>query len=244
SLQRSSCSVLVETNDSKLVLDCGVGTMHRLLQAKITIDEVTHMFFSHFHPDHTAEFVPFLFASKYPKSARRTTPLHVVAGKGVKRFYENLKHVFGEWIDLGVGLLDLIELDITSGDIRCFSDITVQSMPVRHRKESLAFRITGPEGTSVVYSGDTDVCQGLVRIAKDADLFICESAMPDGKKVDGHLTPSLAGEIATRANVKKLVLTHLYPACDKVDIEKQCRKTYRGPLVVARDLLVFVLNRP
>ena len=51
------------------------------------------------------------------------------------------------------------------------------------------------------------------------------------------LTPSLAGEIATQANVRKLVLTHFYPECDHVDIEMECRKTYTGPLVLAEDLM-------
>ena len=68
--------------------------------------------------------------------------------------------------------------------------------------------------------------------------------MPDDLKVDGHLTPSLAGDIATRANVKKLVLTHLYPECDTKDIEKECRRTYQGPLVLAEDLMRFNVGRP
>ena len=51
------------------------------------------------------------------------------------------------------------------------------------------------------------------------------------------MTPGLAGEIATRANVRKLVLTHFYPECDKADIFSQCRKTYKGPLILAEDLM-------
>jgi len=53
-----------------------------------------------------------------------------------------------------------------------------------------------------------DFSDNLVALAKDTDLLICESALPDELKVKGHLTPSLAGEIATHANVGKLVLTH------------------------------------
>ena len=53
----------------------------------------------------------------------------------------------------------------------------------------------------------------------------------------GHLTPSLAGEIASAARVKKLVLTHFYPECDRADISDQCRKTYSGPLILAEDLM-------
>jgi ribonuclease BN (tRNA processing enzyme) len=113
----------------------------------------------------------------------------------------------------------------------------VDALPVERDAESLAFRITSPSGQSVVYSGDTDYSDNLIVLAKDADLLICESAFPDQFKVDGHLTPSIAGKIATRANVRKLVLTHFYPECDQADIKKQCRKTYSGSLVLAEDLL-------
>jgi ribonuclease BN (tRNA processing enzyme) len=51
------------------------------------------------------------------------------------------------------------------------------------------------------------------------------------------MTPSLAGEIASRAKVGQLVLTHFYPKCDHTDIKKQCRKTYDGPLILAEDLM-------
>jgi ribonuclease BN (tRNA processing enzyme) len=56
-------------------------------------------------------------------------------------------------------------------------------------------------------------------------------------KVDGHLTPGIAGSIAEEACVKHLVLTHFYPECDDVDIEKECRKTYTGLLTIGSDLL-------
>jgi ribonuclease BN (tRNA processing enzyme) len=87
-------------------------------------------------------------------------------------------------------------------------------MPVAHRPESLAYRIIDRNGKALVYSGDTDVCDGLTAIAADADLMICESAFPDDQKVDGHLTPSLAGRVAQAAAVKRLVLTHFYPVCE------------------------------
>ncbi|RLB88140.1 MAG: MBL fold metallo-hydrolase, partial [Deltaproteobacteria bacterium] len=83
----------------------------------------------------------------------------------------------------------------------------------------------------------------LVSLSTDADLLICESAMPDGMKVPGHLTPSLAGRIAAEAGVKRLVLTHFYPECESVDLYEQCRKTYQGPLLLARDLMEIVLDR-
>jgi ribonuclease BN (tRNA processing enzyme) len=215
--------------------------MRRMLRADTTLWDVSYIFYSHLHPDHTAELVPFLFASKYPEKTHRRHPLTIIAGRGFLDFFKGLRAVFGEWINIGPGLLSIIELDNTTKDVRTFEDFSVGSMPVDHRPESLAYRITGPGGKSVVYSGDTDVCDSLADIAKDADLFICESALPDALKTEGHLTPSRAGKIAATAKVGKLVLTHLYPECDTVDIEKECRKTYNGPLVLAEDLMTFRL---
>ena len=241
SLERSSCSVLLEIDNQKMVIDMGPGTMRRLLRAGTTISQVSHIFLSHFHPDHSSELVPFLFASKYPAHARRRTPLTIVAGTGFSDFFSGLGAVYQEWIDIGPDLLKIIELDNTARAIQSFDNFELGSMPVMHRPESLAYRITAPHGGSVVYSGDTDVCDNLVDIAENAGLFICESAFPDDSKKEGHLTPSRAGDIASRSNVRKLVLTHFYPECETVDIEKECRKTYSGPLALAQDLMEFKL---
>ena len=237
SLKRSSCSILMKIRDKFLVFDSGAGTMHKLLENGVEIFDVSFVFYSHFHPDHTAELVPFLFANKYPDGSRRKIPLTLMAGKGFATFYNNLKNVYGHWIELAPGLLTIVELDNTGYDMREFDDFKVESFPVEHNPESIAYRITSPGGISMVYSGDTDFSENLVTLSKDADLLICESALPDELKVKGHLTPSLAGEIADRANVRKLVLTHFYPECDHVDIEKECRKTYSGPLLLAEDLM-------
>jgi len=241
SLRRSSCSVLMRINDKVLLFDSGAGTIRRLLEAETSIFDVSFIFYSHFHPDHTGELVPFLFANKYPDGTRRQIPITFVAGKGFSAFYDKLKMVYGPWIELAPGLINIVELDNNTRDTCSFDDFIVESLPVEHNEESIAYRITSPNGISVVYSGDTDFSHNLVTLSRDADLLICESALPDDLKVKGHLTPSLAGEIASLANVRKLVLTHFYPECDLVDIEKQCRKTFAGPLVLAEDLMKIEL---
>lgn len=237
SLKRSACSVLIEVKDQKVLIDCGPGTMRRLLEAGVSIFELTHLCFSHFHPDHTSELVPLLFATKYPDGDQRQKPLTLVAGQGVKSFYEGLQAVYGQWIQLAPGLLRIQELATNKPVTLAMEGFTLQSIPVEHNPESIAFRINGPESKAVVYSGDTDFSENLVNLANGADLLICESAFPDAAKVPGHLSPSAAGEIAHRANVGQLVLTHFYPECDQADLISECRKTYAGPLVLAEDLL-------
>ncbi|MDI6686791.1 MAG: ribonuclease Z [Desulfobacterales bacterium] len=241
SLKRSSCSVLMETGGAKLLFDCGSGTMRRLLETGTKIFDISFIFFSHIHPDHTGELASFLFATKYPETERRQKPLTIVAGSGFSEFYTRLKNVYGEWIEFKPGLLNIVEMDNKGKDSIDFGDFAVKSIPVEHNDESIAYRITGLGKKSVVYSGDTDFSDNLVDLAKNADILICESALPDELKAAGHLTPSLAGRIARQANVKKLVLTHFYPECDQVDIEKQCRMTWSGPLVLAEDLIKIEL---
>ncbi len=241
SLERSSCAVLVTTGKSRILLDSGAGTMRRMLEAGTTIFELSHIIYSHFHPDHTGELVPLLFATKYPDRRRRRSPLSLCAGEGLVCFINGLKRVYGNWIELEPGLLDLIELDIHGPDKLYFKDFTVESIPVTHNPESIAVRITSSMGSSVVYSGDTDACESLVTLSQDANLLICESALPDDQKVDGHLTPSLAGAIASRAGVAQLVLTHFYPECEQADIVQECRKSYSGPLLLAHDLMELEL---
>ena len=237
SLKRSACSVMITTGHSVIVMDCGPGTMRRLTEAKTAVTDVSHVFFSHFHPDHTGELAAFIFANKYPDRHRRKRPLTLVAGEGFFDFFNKLKTVYGRWIELAPDCFTLLEMGSERADSSEFSDFSVESVPVDHNPESLAFKITGQDKKTVVYSGDTDFSDNLVELARGADLLICESAFPAALKVSGHLTPPEAGTIATRAGVKSLILTHFYPECDQVDMIAECRQNWSGPLTLATDLM-------
>jgi ribonuclease BN (tRNA processing enzyme) len=241
-LDRCASAVLIEIDSVKILIDLGPGTLHRLLQAGVTIFDLTHIFISHFHPDHTAELVPLIFATKYPDGSRRHGRLNVFGGTGFKQFYQGLQSAYGNWIVLPQEQLSLHEIDTLDGEVFHLDRVQITARPMNHRPESLGYRIQTPEGRSMVYSGDTDTCPALVDLAHQTDLFICESAFPDELRTTGHLTPSLAAGMAHAAQVKHLVLTHLYPPCDEVDIAKQAASVYKGPVTVARDLMTFVLE--
>ncbi|XPS90404.1 Rnz2: predicted ribonuclease Z (tRNA 3 endonuclease) [Desulfosarcina variabilis str. Montpellier] len=241
SLVRNPCALVMKTEKDHLLFDCGPGVMRRLLETGISIFDISTLFLSHFHPDHSGELASFLFSLKYSSFDLKQRLLTIVAGRGFKLFFDRLQTAYENHLSLPEKRLRIIEMDTARMDQHAFSTFTVTSMPVAHRPESLAYRITDRRGKQMVYTGDTDVCDGLTAIAAGADLMICDSAFPDGQKVDGHLTPSLAGQIAQAAGVKRLVLTHFYPPCETVDIENQCRSTYNGSLVLARDLMTLIL---
>jgi ribonuclease BN (tRNA processing enzyme) len=243
SLNRSACSVLVESDGRRLLLDVGPGTMRRLLEAGVTIDTLDALLLSHFHLDHSGELAPLLFSSKYGEFIRRR-PLVAVGGPGFTGFFSGLKQVYGRWIELPPEQFELRELPGDGMEIHQLAGMHLACAPVNHSPESLAYRLTDGDGCSVVYSGDTDMAAALTELARGAELLICEAAFPASHRMPGHLTPALAGEIAARAGVGTLVLTHFYPACETADITAECRQSWHGPLVLARDLLQIPLSRP
>ena len=116
SLTRSACSFLVEHGPWNLLFDLGSGIMRCLLEVGATITWITHLFFSHLHPDHTGEFVSFLFVAKYLENRGRKTPLHAVGSRGFQSFYEKLQGAYGHWIVLEPGLLEIVELSGSGPD--------------------------------------------------------------------------------------------------------------------------------
>ena len=150
SLTRSSCSVLMQVGASKMLFDSGPGTMRRMLEADTTIFDLIHIFYSHFHPDHTGEFVPLIFATKYPDGSRRKRPLTIAGGRGLLDFYEGLKKVYGHWIELTPGLLEMIEFDNRNADAITFEACSAYTAPVTHIADSIAFRVTSSDGYAVV----------------------------------------------------------------------------------------------
>lgn len=240
SLTRGAPGLAVKIKKETLLFDSGPGTLNRLLQAKIDYLTLDYIFYSHFHPDHVAELVPFLFACKYD-STPRTKKLKLVGPRGTENFYFSLLEVYGEWITPEKFSVEINELD---GDPYIGNGWTIYSKPLKHTDPCVGYRIettTKSVPKSVVYSGDTDYCHEIVELAKNADLFVLECSFPEKYKLKGHLTPKLAGKIAIESGCKHLVLTHLYPICDKYNIRSECRKVYKGKLTIAKDMLEFAL---
>jgi ribonuclease BN (tRNA processing enzyme) len=235
--QRASPSVAIFIEDQFLLVDIGPGTVRQLTFAGLKHEDIDYICISHFHPDHTADLIHFFFATRYPPVLSRRKSLKIIGPKGLNRFLTLLKRPYGSWLDLPDGLMKIEELSTGENDRKEFDTFKITSAPLNHTPESIGLRIEDNPGRSIVYSGDTGYCEEIVDLARDADLLILESSFPDGEGIAGHLTPSQAGDIATRSGVKRLLLTHFYPECLKIDIESQCRKTYQGELILATDLI-------
>ncbi len=243
SLKRRACSVLVQTEHSNILLDCGPGCIHRLLEIGLTVHEITHILVTHTHPDHTSDLIPLWFATKYFDQGMRQHLLTCIGTKTFWNWAQQIKTAYNPWLNLSDTVERFIELNSEQPDECAFEEMLVYSRPMNHLKTiSIAYKLLfRSSGKTLVYSGDTDWTPELIELSLNADMLICESSLPDVFKVSGHLTPSLAGQIATQANVKTLVLTHLYPQCDQIDIVNECRKTYQGHLIIAEDHMKLTL---
>ncbi|NPB08970.1 MAG: MBL fold metallo-hydrolase [Thermodesulfobacteria bacterium] len=238
--ERGAPGYLVETAQEKILLDFGPGTIVRLLQVEVSISEIDFIFLSHFHPDHVTDLIPFLFATRYQLGYQRREPFKIFAGEGFHNFHQALKQAFGHWVEPPTGMMKVLELSTQYPSAFLEPPLEIRSAPVVHNPESLAYRLEH-QGKSLVYSGDTDYTPNLVELAEEADLLIIECSAPEGRKVSGHLTPSLAGRIAGEARVKRLVLSHLYPPCDEADLITPCRRYYDGEIIIAEDFMTLTL---
>ena len=106
---------------------------------------------------------------------------------------------------------------------------------------SRGYRFECTQGKILAVSGDTDYCDEMIALGKEADLMILECSVPDNMKLKGHLTPTECGKLGKKANCRKLCLTHFYPVCDQKDLREKCSNEYVGELFLAEDLMEFEL---
>lgn len=234
---RFPAGYLVQTASAKVLVDCGPGTLRRLPQVGVDLDAIDAVFLTHYHTDHCADVGPLLFALRSPRYAGRK-PLHLFAAPGLLRFLETLASVWPWTLPKGY---ELRANELAPGDF-AFLDLAVRALPIRHTAQSLGYRFTARGGASAAFSGDADECDELVDLARDADVFVCDAAFPDAQRVEGHLTPGLAGEHAQRARARSLWLTHFYPECAGVDVAGEARRRFGGEVVAVHDLFARTIG--
>ena len=112
-------------------------------------------------------------------------------------------------------------------------DFRITSWPTRHFIPTIGLRIeVKTTGTVVGYSCDTQPIPNIVALARGADLLLHESA---GEGY-GHSSAAQAGEIATEAGAKRLLLVHYNVwDTDPRPLIDQASATYDGPVELAVD---------
>ncbi|MGF1471600.1 MAG: MBL fold metallo-hydrolase [Rubrobacteraceae bacterium] len=234
--RRQSC-VSVRTGNDALVFDLGSGAVRGMLRASLDPFAVDHIFFTHFHPDHTVDAVPLLFAMNYGAAEPRTRPLRIAGPEPFKGFWAKLMDVWGDWMK-GDYSMEVSELSHQCTSPIELSGCRISWAPAEHRPESIAYRLE--EGNrAFVYTGDTEYSESVVELARNADTMLVECSFPDDNPVPGHLTPESVARTASEAGVDRAILTHVYPAAEELDLAKEVGKGFDGEVSVAEDGLTF-----
>lgn len=235
------------TPERPILIDCGPGTLDRLCEHDTSAEEIDLILLSHFHVDHVSDLAAVLLA-RWVRNLRKGEVNHrvtVVGPLGLSDHIAALEKLNQPW--MSEYRFDLVEL--TTGGYSAsagsfYDGLEVHSALTGHTTNSLCFRITDEARRCFFYSGDTDYNESLVALAEEADLAVFECSMPDDRKLEGHLTPRLAGRLAQKARVGRLLLTHFYEEVLAIDIVEEVRSEYEGSVELARKLETYPVSRP
>ncbi|MGQ0813471.1 MAG: MBL fold metallo-hydrolase [Gemmatimonadota bacterium] len=232
--ERAASGYHVEIGGLALLMDCGPGVVHHLAQFELDWQHLSHLLISHFHNDHIGDVPALFFAWKWGMQPARSQPLHLIAPKGMRKKLKHMAHAMGEHV-LEPGFeVKLHEMGGEDG--RLLNDVVhLKTLRTPHTKESIAFRLDGPDG-SIGYTGDTGYSEQVSVFLSRVDLLVMECSLPDDHALDLHLTPSSAARMAQQANPGALVLTHVYPQLDRNTLAERVRDAgWTGDTVLAID---------
>jgi ribonuclease BN (tRNA processing enzyme) len=222
----ASC-YLLEAEGFRLVIDFGNGSLGAL-QRYAGLFDIDAVCLSHLHADHCVDLYSYSVARTYsPAGPQPAIPAYGPAGTA-----ERLASIHGA--PGGDELLRRFKFEtLQPGDVS-IGPFDVRLAHMNHPVETFAFRFTH-RGRSLVYTGDTGETEAVTELAAGADVFLSEAAFLEqpGLPPDIHLTARQAGAYANRADVGKLVLTHLVPGNSADDARAEAAQAFPGLLDVA-----------
>src|SRR5262245_30044675 len=257
---------LIAYNGVPYLIDTGYGVSFKLVEAKFPLPSLRHIFITHHHSDHNAEF-GMLLNNAWVMGLR--TPVDAYGPAGMRQLAEGFWTAYKFDIETRMadeGRPDLRKLvtvhEYTEGDVLATDKVKVTALRNMHPPitESFALKFEFPAKT-IVFSGDTAYFPPLAAFSKGADILVHEVMYgpaledlvrrnPNTATLMAHLKASHTltedvGRIATEAGVKMLVLSHLVPA-DAAGMTAQTwadavRPTFKGEIVVAHDLMEIPL---
>ena len=226
----ASCYLVEAEADGRtwrLLLDLGngaLGALHRYADP-LAVDAVL---ISHLHADHCLDLCGYYVMRKYhPTGAQPQIPVWGPPGTA-----ERMARAYD--LPLDPGMTHEFDFRTWDGPVE-IGPFTVTPVPVTHPVDAFGLRVAA-DGATLAYSGDTGPTPVLDDLARDADLFLAEASFRSGdaNPPDLHLTGADGGEVAARAGVRRLVLTHVPPWHDPQDALAEARAAYDGPLDLAR----------
>ena len=262
---RAGSAYAVVVNETPYLIDFGPGVIRRAASLSppwggkieaMTVKNFEHAFLTHIHSDHSAGLADLLLT---PWIMGRDKKLNLYGPKGLEQMASSTLEAFEDDINYRIyGTQPSNKMGykfnfylLSEGLIYEDENVSVEAFTVPHGSfdDAYGFRFT-TEDKVIVFSGDTGPSKTLEKFAAGADILVHEVYSNAGflKKTkdwqiyhQGHHTSTFeVGEIASRAQPKLLLLSHiLFWGSTTDEILKETQSTYKGEIKIAEDLMII-----
>jgi ribonuclease BN (tRNA processing enzyme) len=207
---RKPSAYLVESGDTRLLLDCGHTTVATLVNAGIDLHSITAIAVTHFHTDHFADVLPFTHARFVDDLMAKAThtPLQLIGPRTLEERFKKAREI--SWPEPAEGYpLSILELEGTS-EAAMVGSLELVPFTVNHVPwfPSIGYKISeGP--VALVYPGDLgkDQEDAFYAQLEGLDTLLIEAASLVPKP--NHFSPQQALELKEKYGIKRVIITHI-----------------------------------
>ena len=252
--QRASSSYLIWVNGkAKVMVDAGAGAFMRFSESGAKIEDLEFIALTHLHIDHSADLPAFMKGGFFSNRSKLLPILGTTAKGNFPNIKEYLNRMFGK-NGAYAYMNDILTPQSDSFQIKPimfnqgfnsqnFNGITVGTVGVNHGIIPAIAYCININGKKIVFAGDTSAqSEKLISLAHNADYLIVHHAILEhagayAKRL--HITPTRIGEVAAKAGVKNLILSHRMKRTYASEQESLTliRKHYQGNIIWAEDLM-------
>ncbi|OCA84334.1 hypothetical protein A8F94_16635 [Bacillus sp. FJAT-27225] len=224
----ASSGYLLEHDGFKLLIDCGSGVLAKM-QHVVKLEELDAVILSHYHPDHIAD-IGVLYHARLIQSflVGKLPVLPIYAHREDQAEFAKLTHD-----DKTKGIAYDPGKPLEVGPFK------VSFLKTEHPVPCYAMRFEAG-GKSFVYTADTSFKEEFIDFAKNTDVLLSECnfySNQEGKGA-GHMNSRDCGNLARRAEVKRLVLTHLPHYGTPENLVAEAAEEWDGPISLAHEFMV------
>jgi ribonuclease Z len=231
-----SAYALVAPENHFLLFDTGSGleTLKQIVRAGLEPTRLRAVFLTHRHLDHAAGLLPLLLWMRLRHGAVAEV-IPVYGSAETVCAMQETHRLSGHR-----GRFSFCELS-PGRPVTPWDGCTIEAVAADHITGSLCFRACVP-GAVLVLSGDTAPSEAVESAARGADLLIHEASFDGAQEAKAadlrHTTAQQAGALARRAEVKRLILTHLVPECliPSAALRTEAEAAFGGSVEAAADL--------
>jgi len=213
---RFNTCFMIEAGGERALIDCGASSLIALKSLDIDLNSIRSIFISHLHGDHFGGLPFFILDGQF--AAGRGQPLAITGPPGITKRLDLAMEVLFPRSSTTERIFDVEVIELAARKPRQVNGFEIECFKVEHFSGAAPYaQRLSAGGRTLVYSGDTQWCDGLVAAADGADLLICECSQYD-RPVRFHLDYRTIVANRDKLNVRRLILTHMSPAVlDRLD---------------------------